>query len=231
MKKISYIAELCIQLLFWLFASAFVSSLFLRTSGTVVPSKTKIAYHFSTLVLTNGQQHTLQIEPRDEYGNPTSNSTSLTDEANYSVHVHSVSKTYLSASWYARCDLNINCAKNRNDPNNFSLVGTVAKTWSAAAAGRLIPEMSAGMNSSIFLCLFLQLGTVDDDSVEGHYSKSVSLNKQQCQVLLRLTLRRSGCFRTRISYKEQLLSNGEFDIIVLSGEHLVRAASSSNEDV
>ncbi len=62
----------------------------LFSSGTVVPSKTKIAYHFSTLVLTNGQQHTLQIEPRDEYGNPTSNSTSLTDEANYSVHVHSV---------------------------------------------------------------------------------------------------------------------------------------------
>lgn len=67
-------------------------SILLLTSGTVVPSKTKIAYHFSTLVLTNGQQHTLQIEPRDEYGNPTSNSTSLTDEANYSVHVHSVRK-------------------------------------------------------------------------------------------------------------------------------------------
>ncbi|KAL7380091.1 hypothetical protein ABVT39_011583 [Epinephelus coioides] len=117
--------------------------------GTVVPSKTKIAYHFSTLVLTNGQQHTLQIEPRDEYGNPTSNSTSLTDEANYSVHVHS-------------------------------------------------------------------LGTVDDDSLEEYYSKSVSLNKQQCQVLLRLTLRKTGCFRGRISYKDQPLSNGEFDIIVLS---------------
>uniref|UniRef100_A0A8D3EBR5 Apoptosis-resistant E3 ubiquitin protein ligase 1 n=1 Tax=Scophthalmus maximus TaxID=52904 RepID=A0A8D3EBR5_SCOMX len=113
-------------------------------SGTVVPSKTKIAYHFSTLVLVNGQQHTLQIEPRDEYGNPTSNSTSLTDEANYS------------------------------------------------------------------------LGTVDDDSLEGCYSKSVSLNKQQCQVLLRLTLRKTGCFRARISYKDQPLSNGEFDIIVLS---------------
>ncbi|KAF0044452.1 hypothetical protein F2P81_003610 [Scophthalmus maximus] len=118
-------------------------------SGTVVPSKTKIAYHFSTLVLVNGQQHTLQIEPRDEYGNPTSNSTSLTDEANYSVHVH-------------------------------------------------------------------PLGTVDDDSLEGCYSKSVSLNKQQCQVLLRLTLRKTGCFRARISYKDQPLSNGEFDIIVLS---------------
>lgn len=78
----------------------FVLCLLLCTSGTVVPSKTKIAYHFSTLVLTNGQQHTLQIEPRDEYGNPTSNSTSLTDEANYSVHVHSVGKS-LSASFYA----------------------------------------------------------------------------------------------------------------------------------
>ena len=64
--------------------------LYLSPSGTVVPSKTKIAYHFSTLVLTNGQQHTLQIEPRDEYGNPTSNSTSLVDEVNYSVHIHSV---------------------------------------------------------------------------------------------------------------------------------------------
>uniref|UniRef100_A0A4W5KBD6 Apoptosis-resistant E3 ubiquitin protein ligase 1 n=1 Tax=Hucho hucho TaxID=62062 RepID=A0A4W5KBD6_9TELE len=59
--------------------------------GTVDPSKTKIAYHFSTLVLVYGQQHTLQIEPRDEYGNPTSNSTSLIDEVNYSVHVHSSS--------------------------------------------------------------------------------------------------------------------------------------------
>ncbi|KAM9355822.1 apoptosis-resistant E3 ubiquitin protein ligase 1 [Pholidichthys leucotaenia] len=117
--------------------------------GTVVPSKTKIAYHFSTLVLTNGQQHTLQIEPRDEYGNPTSNSTSLTDENNYSIHVHS-------------------------------------------------------------------LGTADDDSLDDFYSKSVSVNKQQCQVLLRLILRKTGCFRARISYKEQLLSNGEFDIIVLS---------------
>lgn len=65
-------------------------SFYSLTSGTVVPSKTKIAYHFSTLVLTHGQQHTLQIEPRDEYGNPTSNSTSLTDEDNYSIHVHSV---------------------------------------------------------------------------------------------------------------------------------------------
>ncbi|XP_061751046.1 apoptosis-resistant E3 ubiquitin protein ligase 1 isoform X1 [Nerophis ophidion] len=117
--------------------------------GTVVPSKTKIAYHFSTLVLTHSQQHTLQIEPRDEYGNPTSNSISLTDEANYSVHLQS-------------------------------------------------------------------LGTVDDDSMEGHYSKTVTLNKQQCQVLMKLTLWKTGCFRARISYLDQPLSNGEFDIIVLN---------------
>ncbi|KAF7201944.1 transcript variant X1 [Nothobranchius furzeri] len=135
--------------------------------GTVVPSKTTIAYHFSTLVLTNGHQHTLQIEPRDEYGNPTSNSTSLTDEANYSVHVH---------PFYSL-------------PNR---------------AG--IHTSSSGF----------QLGTVDDDGVEDFCSKSVLLNKQQCQVLLRLTLRKTGCFRARISYKDQPLSNGEFDIIVLS---------------
>lgn len=65
---------------------------------------------------------------------------------------------------------------------------------------------------------FFQLGIVDDDSSDDFYSKSVSLNKQQCQVLLRLTLRKTGCFRARISYKDQPLSNGEFDIIVLSGE-------------
>lgn len=70
------------------------TTVFAFVSGTVVPSKTKIAYHFSTLVLTYGQQHTLQIEPRDEYGNPTSNSVSLVDEVNYSVHIHSVRALY-----------------------------------------------------------------------------------------------------------------------------------------
>lgn len=70
----------------------------------------------------------------------------------------------------------------------------------------------------ILLSLFFQLGTADDDSVDECYSKSVSLNKQQCQVLLRLTLRRTGCFRARICYRDQPLSNGEFDIIVLNGE-------------
>lgn len=77
-------------------------------------------------------------------------------------------------------------------------------------------------------CL-LQLGTVDDESLDEYYSKSVSLNKQQCQVLLRLTLRRTGCFRTRISHKDQLLSNGEFDVIVLSGERPPRRRSTPAE--
>uniref|UniRef100_A0A4W4F4W2 Apoptosis-resistant E3 ubiquitin protein ligase 1 n=1 Tax=Electrophorus electricus TaxID=8005 RepID=A0A4W4F4W2_ELEEL len=118
--------------------------------GMVVPSKTKIAYHFSTLVLTYGLQHTLQIEPRDEYGNPTSNSVSLVDEANYSVHIHPV----------------------RDLPSTHEL----------------------GIHTA------------------------VSCIKQQCHVLLRLTLKKKGCFRARITYRDQSLSNGEFDIIVLSGE-------------
>ncbi|XP_048830643.1 apoptosis-resistant E3 ubiquitin protein ligase 1 isoform X1 [Brienomyrus brachyistius] len=117
--------------------------------GVVVPSKTKIACHFSTLVLTHGQQHTLQIEPRDEYGNPTSNSTSLADEDSYGASVQ-------------------------------------------------------------------PLGTQDEDSPEDFFSKSVSSNRLQCQVQLHLTVRRKGCFHARITYQNQLLSNGEFDIIVLS---------------
>ena len=59
---------------------------------------------------------------------------------------------------------------------------------------------------------------MDEISDEEYYNKSVSSNKQLCQVILRLTLRKMGCFRARISYKDQPLSNGEFDIIVLSGE-------------
>lgn len=69
----------------------FDSKLLLSASGMVVPSKTKIVGHFSTLVLTCGQQHTLQIVPRDEYDNPTSNSVSLIDEHNYSISIHEVS--------------------------------------------------------------------------------------------------------------------------------------------
>lgn len=62
---------------------------------------------------------------------------------------------------------------------------------------------------------------MEEDSSEDYYSVAVSCNKQQCQVLLRLTLKKKGCFRARITYRDQPLSNGEFDIIVLSGEFLL----------
>lgn len=73
-------------------------------------------------------------------------------------------------------------------------------------------------HSDLFFLLFLQLGTVEEESSDDCYSTSVSLNKPQCQVLMRLTFRKKGCFRACISYRDQPLSNGEFDIIVLSGE-------------
>ncbi|KAG2457905.1 AREL1 ligase, partial [Polypterus senegalus] len=117
--------------------------------GAVVPSKTKITCHFSTLVLTAGQQHTLQVEPRDEYGNPTNNSVALNDEHVYGVQV-------------------------------------------------------------------LPLDTQDEERSGDYFSKSVVSNKQLYQVLLKLTLLKKGCFRVCISYQYQTISNGEFDIIVLS---------------
>ncbi|XP_058018338.1 apoptosis-resistant E3 ubiquitin protein ligase 1 isoform X2 [Ahaetulla prasina] len=117
--------------------------------GMVVPSKTKIACHFSTLVLTCGQPHTLQIVPRDEYDNPTSNSVSLIDEHNYSLLIH-------------------------------------------------------------------ELGPQEEEPSDVLFEKSVMSNQQTCQVFLRLTLLRRGCFRACISYQNQPISNGEFDIIVLS---------------
>lgn len=73
-------------------------NLLFSVSGMVVPSKTKIVCHFSTLVLTCGQQHTLQIAPRDEYDNPTSNSVSLIDEHNYSLSIHEVGAASLLAA-------------------------------------------------------------------------------------------------------------------------------------
>ncbi|KAJ7344998.1 hypothetical protein JRQ81_000948 [Phrynocephalus forsythii] len=119
--------------------------------GMVVPSKTKIVCHFSTLVLTCGQPHTLQIVPRDEYDNPTSNSVSLIDEHNYSLSIH-------------------------------------------------------------------ELGPQEEEPSDVLFEKSVLLNRQTCQVFLRLTLLRRGCFHACISYQNQPISNGEFDIIVLSEE-------------
>ncbi|XP_026567524.1 apoptosis-resistant E3 ubiquitin protein ligase 1 [Pseudonaja textilis] len=117
--------------------------------GMVVPSKTKIACHFSTLVLTCGQPHTLQILPRDEYDNPTSNSISLIDEHNYSLSIH-------------------------------------------------------------------ELGPQEEEPSDVLFEKSVMSNQQTCQVFLRLTLLRRGCFHACISYQNQPISNGEFDIIVLN---------------
>ncbi|KAF7251591.1 Apoptosis-resistant E3 ubiquitin protein ligase 1 [Varanus komodoensis] len=117
--------------------------------GMVVPSKTKIVCHFSTLVLTCGQPHTLQIVPRDEYDNPTSNSISPIDEHNYSLTIH-------------------------------------------------------------------ELGPQEEEPSDVLFEKSVVSNQETCQILLRLTLLRRGCFRACISYQNQPISNGEFDIIVLS---------------
>ncbi|KAM4662803.1 apoptosis-resistant E3 ubiquitin protein ligase 1 [Discoglossus pictus] len=51
--------------------------------GVVVPGKTQIVSHFSTLVLKCGEQHTLQIVPRDQYSNPTSDS--LKDLESYTL--------------------------------------------------------------------------------------------------------------------------------------------------
>nr|KAF6483123.1 apoptosis resistant E3 ubiquitin protein ligase 1 [Rousettus aegyptiacus] len=118
--------------------------------GMVVPSKTKIVCHFSTLVLTSGQPHTLQIVPRDEYDNPTNNSASLRDEHNYSLSIH-------------------------------------------------------------------ELGPEEEESTGVSFEKSVTSNRQTCQVFLRLTLHSRGCFHACISYQNQPINNGEFDIIVLLG--------------
>lgn len=104
--------------------------------GMVVPSKTKIVCHFSTLVLTCGQPHTLQIVPRDEYDNPTNNSMSLREEHNYSLSIH-------------------------------------------------------------------ELGPQEEENSEVSFEKSVTANRQTCQVFLRLTLHSRGCFHACISYQNQ----------------------------
>lgn len=75
----------------------------------------------------------------------------------------------------------------------------------------------SALTTELCVCVCFQLGTVDEDSLEDCYSQTLSSNKLLCQVLLKLTLQRRGCYRARVSYQDQLLSNGEFDIIVLSG--------------
>lgn len=73
------------------------------------------------------------------------------------------------------------------------------------------------LTQSIFF-VFLKLGLGEEESSEDYYNTSVTFNKLQCQVLMRLTFKKKGCFRACISYKDQPLNNGEFDIIVLSGK-------------
>ncbi|XP_055496102.1 apoptosis-resistant E3 ubiquitin protein ligase 1 isoform X2 [Leucoraja erinacea] len=116
--------------------------------GIVFPAKTKILYHFSTLVLTSGQEHTLQIAPRDEYDNPTSNALAIVDQDNYRVQIK-------------------------------------------------------------------ELGTHENEISDVLFNKTISSNKTMCLVLLNLTLWRRGCFRISIKYWDQLIGNGEFDIIIL----------------
>ncbi|XP_060685378.1 LOW QUALITY PROTEIN: apoptosis-resistant E3 ubiquitin protein ligase 1 [Hemiscyllium ocellatum] len=117
--------------------------------GSVFPAKTKILYHFSTLVLTSGQQHTLQIAPRDEYDNPTSNALSVIGQDDYKVQIK-------------------------------------------------------------------ELGGPENEMSDVLFHKTISLNKSKCLVLLNLTLWRKGCFRASVTYWDQLIGNGVFDIIVLS---------------
>ncbi|XP_053331602.1 apoptosis-resistant E3 ubiquitin protein ligase 1 [Spea bombifrons] len=112
--------------------------------GVIVPAKTQILSHFSTLVLTCGEQHTLQIAPCDQYSNPTSDG--LRDPESYTL--------------------------------TLSELGVVG--------------MADGC-SQISLC-----------------------NGRQNRVLLHLTLHQTGCFQAALRYHGQLISNGHFNIIVLS---------------
>ncbi|CAH2328911.1 apoptosis-resistant E3 ubiquitin ligase 1 isoform X2 [Pelobates cultripes] len=112
--------------------------------GVVVPAKTQIVSHFSTLVLTCGQQHTLQIAPCDQYSNPTGDN--LQDHENYTL--------------------------------SLSELGVVG--------------MADGC------CQF----TV--------------CNGSQNRVLLHLILLQTGCFQATLRYLGQPISNGNFNIIVLS---------------
>lgn len=68
------------------------------------------------------------------------------------------------------------------------------------------------------LFFLLQLGPQEEESTGVSFEKSVTSNRQTCQVFLRLTLHSRGCFHACISYQNQPINNGEFDIIVLSGE-------------
>lgn len=112
--------------------------------GVVVPAKTHIVCHFSTLVLTCGEQHTLQIAPRDQYGNAASDS------------VRELESYTLSLS---------------------------------------------------------ELGVVG--MADGCCQTAVCHGKQN-RVLMHLTLLQTGCFQATVRYQGRPISNGHFNIIVLS---------------
>ena len=61
-----------------------------------------------------------------------------------------------------------------------------------------------------------ELGPLEKESTGVSFEKSVTSNRQTFQVFLRLTLHSRGCFHACISYQNQPINNGEFDIIVLS---------------
>ncbi|KAG8562140.1 hypothetical protein GDO81_015601 [Engystomops pustulosus] len=112
--------------------------------GVVVPAKTEIVCHFSTLVLTCGEQHTLQIAPRDQYGNAAYDSVKDLDSYNLSLS---------------------------------------------------------------------ELGVVG--MADGCCQTTVCHGKQN-RVLMQLSLTQTGCFQATLRYQGRPISNGHFNIIVLS---------------
>ena len=61
-----------------------------------------------------------------------------------------------------------------------------------------------------------ELGPLEKESTGVSFVKSVTSKRQTFRVFLRLTLHSRGCFHAYISYRNQPINNGEFDIIVLS---------------
>ncbi|PIO22804.1 hypothetical protein AB205_0177930, partial [Aquarana catesbeiana] len=123
-------------------------------TGVVDPAKTQITGHFSTLVLTCGEQHTLHIAPCDQYGNPTNDS--LRELESYTLPLS-------------------------------------------------------------------ELGVVG--MADGCCQTAVCSGKQN-RVLLHLTLLQTGCFQATLRYQGHPVSNGHFNIIVLSDEE--KAAVDNN---
>ncbi|KAM5129254.1 apoptosis-resistant E3 ubiquitin protein ligase 1 isoform 1-T2 [Mantella aurantiaca] len=122
--------------------------------GVVDPVKTQITGHFSTLVLTCGEQHVLHIAPRDQYGNPTNDSA--------------------------------------RELESYTLS---------------LSELGV-------------LGMAD-----GCCQTTVCGGKQD-RVLLHLTLLQTGCFQATLRYQGHAVSNGHFNVIVLSDEE--KAAVDNN---